>query len=402
MSERGAAQRGSGNTAVVDDKATTASSAAGTPSIAVDEKNAPEKPKAGIQALIARVMKLRPVRVFQHFSASGGELLASGMSFQAVFAVFAAIWVGFSIFGIVLDSNQELQDAVLAQLSTSIPGLIGDGGAIDVEALQQARIFGWTGAIALVGLVLTAVGWLASSRDAIRRIFAVPPPTTNFALLKLKDFGLAFGFGVAIILSAGVSLASTAALGFVLDLLGVEDESPVATTTGWIISVLVVFVFDTFVLCIAYRVLSGVKVPLRRLLAGAALAAGVMGVLKVLGSALLGGATSNPLLASFAAIIGIMIWLNLICRVLLIGSAWIAVGMNDAGIDARSLSPQEQEAERQRRVAEARDTLVSAERERLQSELATTHGLARRRVRKKLERLDELDHADTVKLSKKL
>lgn len=384
-----------------DDRATTKTDSVGKPAVEIEEKTATEPPKTGIAALIAKVMALRPVRVFLRFGSSGGEIMASGMSFQAVFAIFAGIWVGFSIFGIVLAGNQDLMDAVVKQLSNAIPGLIGKGGAIDPEALSQARILGWTGAIALVGLVLTAVGWLASTRDSIRRLFKLDPPTTNPVLLKLKDFGLALAFGIAIVLSSAVSLISNQGLSLVFDLVGIDNQSPFAIGVGWLVGVLVVFAFDTFVLAAAFRVLSGVKIPMRRLIAGAVIGGAALGVLKILGSQLLGGATSNPLLASFAVIIGIMIFLNLVCRVILISATWIAVGMDDAGIDPRALTPEQLELERQRRVAEARDTLVSAERERLQNELDTVHGLARRRVRKKLERLDSLDHADAVKLVEK-
>ncbi|MCS5716695.1 YihY/virulence factor BrkB family protein [Herbiconiux sp. CPCC 205763] len=392
-----------GSTAVDDDRATTRSNAAGKPAIDVEKKaEGPAKPKSGIQKLIAWVMALRLVRVFIRFSSSGGEIMASGMSFQAVFAVFAGIWVGFSIFGIVLASNQALMDAVVQQLSNSIPGLIGEDGAIDPDMLSQARILGWTGAIALVGLVLTAIGWLASTRDSIRRIFKLDPPTTNPVILKLKDFGLALGFGIAIVLSSAVSLLSNQGLTIVFNLVGIDSESPVALFVAWLVGVLVVFAFDSLVLGVAFRVLSGVKIPLRRLVVGAVIGGAALGVLKILGSLLLGGATSNPLLASFAVIIGIMIFLNLVCRVILVSATWIAVGMDDAGIDPRALSPEQMEVERQQRVADARDTLVSAERERLRNELTTTHGLARRRVRKKLERLEKLDRAEALKLSKKL
>ena len=384
-----------------DDRATTKTDSVGKPAVEIEEKTATEPPKTGIAALIAKVMALRPVRVFLRFGSSGGEIMASGMSFQAVFAIFAGIWVGFSIFGIVLAGNQDLMDAVVKQLSNAIPGLIGKGGAIDPQALSQARILGWTGAIALVGLVLTAVGWLASTRDSIRRLFKLDPPTTNPVLLKLKDFGLALAFGIAIVLSSAVSLISNQGLSLVFDLVGIDNQSPFAVGVGWLAGVLVVFAFDTFVLAAAFRVLSGVKIPMRRLIAGAVIGGAALGVLKILGSQLLGGATSNPLLASFAVIIGIMIFLNLVCRVILISATWIAVGMDDAGIDPRALTPEQLELERQRRVAEARDTLVSAERERLQNELDTVHGLARRRVRKKLERLNSLDHADAVKLVEK-
>jgi membrane protein len=397
--ERGTA---AGNSAVVDDRATTKTSAGVRPKIDVEKRDdGSEKPKSGIQKLIAWVMALRGVRVFLRFGSSGGEIMASGMSFQAVFAIFAGIWVGFSIFGIVLASNQALMDAVVQQLSNAIPGLIGKEGAIDPDMLSQARILGWTGAIALVGLVLTAVGWLASTRDSIRRIFKLDPPTTNFVILKLKDFGLALGFGIAIVLSSAVSIVSNQGLAVAFDLLGIDSKSPAALFVAWLVGVLVVFAFDSFVLGVAFRVLSGVKIPLRRLVAGAVIGGAALGVLKILGSQLLGGATSNPLLASFAVIIGIMIFLNLVCRVILLSATWIAVGMDDAGIDPRALTPEQMEIEREKRVADARDTLVSAERERLQSELAATHGLARRRVRKKLERLDRLDQAEAVRLSKK-
>jgi membrane protein len=399
MSEKRAGE--AANTAVKDDRATTKTDTVGKPAVEIDEKTVQGTPPTGIAALIAKVMALKPVRVFLRFGSSGGEIMASGMSFQAVFAIFAGIWVGFSIFGIVLAGNKDLMDAVVAQLSNAIPGLIGKNGAIDPEALSQARILGWTGAIALIGLVLTAVGWLASTRDSIRRLFKLDPPTTNPVLLKLKDFGLALAFGIAIILSSAVSLISNQGLSLAFDLLGIDTRSPFASVVGWLVGVLVVFVFDSLVLAAAFRVLSGVKIPRRRLFAGAAIGGAALGVLKILGSQLLGGATSNPLLASFAVIIGIMIFLNLVCRVILISATWIAVGMDDAGLDPRSLSPEQLEVERQKRVAEARDTLVSAERERLQNQLETVHGLARRRVRKRIERLDRLDHAEAVKLVEK-
>ncbi|AXH35292.1 YihY/virulence factor BrkB family protein [Humibacter sp. BT305] len=385
-----------------DDQALTRTQERGRPTVDVDEKKEPpEKPKSGLQRLIARVMALKPVRVFLRFSASGGELMASGTAFQAVFAIFAGIWVGFSVFGIVLAGNPDLQAAVIDQLGKAIPGLIGDSGAIKTDALQQAGIFGWTGAIALVGLVLTAVGWLATTRDAIRRIFTLDPPKTNPVLLKLKDFGLALGFGVAIIASAAASIVSTLALTFILGVLRIDEASPVAIIAGQVVGILIVFAFDSFVLAVAFRVLSGIRIPMRRLIAGAMLGGAGLGVLKILGSALLGGATNNPLLASFAVIIGIMIFLNLVCRVILLSATWIAVGMEDAGLDPRALTPEEQEAERERRVADARDVLLAAERTRLEEELAGARGLRRRRVRKQLEKLDELQDAEHLELRKR-
>jgi membrane protein len=291
--------------------------------------------KQRIAALVAWVQKLKPVRVFLQYNAKGGPLLAAGLSYQALFAVFAAIWVGFSIAGFAIKANPELERAFLGLLATNLPGVIdtGEGGAIDADKLFSTGILTWTGAIAAVGLLFTALGWLASGRDAVRLLFGLPTAPTNFLLLKLKDLGLALGFGVAMVLSAGLSVFSTAALSSVFDWLGVDEESVGATIAARAVGLVIVLILDAAVLGAFYRIVSGIRIPFRQLAQGVLLAALALGVLQALGSSLLGGATKNPLLASFAVIIGLLIWFNLICQVTLLGATWIAVSSDDAGVD---------------------------------------------------------------------
>ena len=280
---------------------------------------------------------LRPVRVFLHFANYRGFLLAAGLSFQSIFAVFAGIWVGFATAGLVLRNNPQLSDAFFTTLSRSVPGLVtwrGMTGVIDPAQLMQVEILGWTGAIAAAGLLFTAVGWLSSARNAVRALFDLPGERLNFILLKLKDFGLMLGFGVALIVSSVLSVLSTQALDATLHWIGLHNNSVVSTVLGRITGLLLMLILDTVVLAMLYRVLSGLRIPFRRLIVGSLLGAAALGVLKILGGLLLGGAGRNPLLASFAIIIGLLIWFNLICVVILLGASWIAVGMADAGIAA--------------------------------------------------------------------
>jgi membrane protein len=107
----------------------------------------------------------------------------------------------------------------------------------------------------------------------------------------------------------------------------------VSTVTSRVVTVGVMFVLDTFVLATLYRVLASVRIPRRRLWAGALLGAVGLGALKILGSLLLGGASNNPLIASFAVLAGLLIFFNFSCQVILIGAAWINVGLEDAGIE---------------------------------------------------------------------
>jgi len=282
------------------------------------------------------VMGLRPVRVFVHYADKLGPLLSFGLSYQAIFAVFAALWVAFAVAGFVVQGDPALLDAVYNFISTNIPGLIGDGsgnGAITRETLADSQVLGITGVIAAGGLAFTALGWIASGRSAIRSLFGLENSQTNFLMLKLKDAGLAIGFGLAVIASAALSVASTAALNWVLDLVSINEDSVTSRTATQIIAVAIVFLLDAATLGVFYRIISGIKIPFRLLAEGTIIAAVALGALKFGGSFLLDGATRNPLLASFAVIIGLLIWFNLICQIILIGSAWIAVSADDADVE---------------------------------------------------------------------
>lgn len=313
------------------------------------------------KALIDWGKSLFPVRVWTHYLTSRGPLLASGLSYGAVFATFAALWAGFSIAGLVLQSNDELRTAFFVLLNTSVPGLIdlGDGGLIDPALLLEATVLTWTGAIAVVGLLFTAVGWLMSARNAVRIIFGLPRPLTNFFLLKLKDFGLALAFGVALVVSSALLVFSTQALSVALDFLGIDPDSAFSATLGRVIGLALMFALDAVVLAALFRTLSDLLIPWRRLIWGSLLGAAGLGGLKVLGSALLGGVSSNPLLASFAVFLGLMIWFNLVCQVILVAASWIAVGMADAGIiadpklEAKRLEDELRQAEQRARELEA-------------------------------------------------
>ena len=280
-----------------------------------------------VKGRVAWVQSLKPVRVVQHYSRLRGPILASGLAFQGLFAVFA---------GLVISGNTVAQDAIVSALNNAIPGLIDDGngsGAIKAGTLLSAGVFGWTGAIALVGLLYSALGWLGSARDAVRTMFELPSPAANFAVLKARDLALGLGLGVVLLVSAVLSVAGTSATGFLLGLLGIPAKSVVATVLSRVVTLGVMFVLDAVVLAALYRLLAAIRIPRRRLLVGALLGAIGLGVLKTLGSALLGGATNNPLIASFAVLAGLLLFFNLACQVILIAASWIATGLEDAGIE---------------------------------------------------------------------
>jgi membrane protein len=340
-----------------------------------------------LHRLIDRVQRWKPVRVLRRYSDHRGTLLAAGLSFQAVFAVFAAIWVAFSVAGLALAANPALRDALFDLMGTAVPGHIdgsgpGGSGAISERTLLSTPALSWTGAIALVGTLVTAVGWLGSARDAVRELAGLAAPATNFALLKLKDLGLAIAFGAALIVSAALSVFSTAAMNATLGLLHVDRHSLAAILAARAIGLVLMFALDACVLAALYRVLAGVPIPRGPLWQGALLGALALGVLKVLGSSLLGGATRNPLLASFAVIIGLLIWFNLICQVILIAASWVIVTATDRGV------PLDPVGERRARNAEVRLRIELERQIRREVEEALPPGV-RWFVRRRHRRIEE-------------
>lgn len=280
----------------------------------------------------AWVQRLRPWRTFSHFTDVGGSVLSGGMSYQALFAVFAGLWVGFGIFGIVLQGRPELLDSLVTQINTFVPGLLGengDDGAVELGLLLQARVLSWTSLAAGASLLWVALNWFTGTRRSIRIIFGLEVKQyRNPVLLKLRDFVLAIGFFAAILVSAALTVLSSNLTDLVFSWIGADPDNWFLGWLGSLVRYGAMLVFDILVLIAMHRFLAEVRVPRWKLLSGCVLGGLALLGLKVLGGVLLGGASSNPVLASFAVFVGLLLWFNFICRTLLLTSAWIATGMD--------------------------------------------------------------------------
>jgi membrane protein len=135
-----------------------------------------------------------------------------------------------------------------------------------------------------------------------------------------------------------------------------------------------------------FRVLSRVAIPWRSLIVGSALGGISLSVLSTISGLVLGGASRNPLLASFTVFFGLLIWFNLVCRVILLSASWIAVGMSDRGISPRRLTPEQLELERAAEERAARILVAEADVQHAESEVARARGITRMLARRRLAR----------------
>ncbi|MEY9951224.1 YihY/virulence factor BrkB family protein [Leifsonia sp. EB34] len=356
-----------------------------------------EKPVARVSRWAKWVQDLRPYRVYINFSHSDGNLRAAGMGFQSIFAVFAAVWLGFSAAGVWLSGNPDIYDSLIQIINRAIPGLISTDtttGVINSEQLESATAFGWSGVVAAVGLLWTAIGWLYYTRQAVRAVFGLSRDTTNYVLQKIRDLFLALGFGLVLVFSALISIISTQALTFFLHLIGLSADTFWSEALTRFSGLLISVILNIFTLGAMFRVMARVAIPWRNLFFGVLLGACVLAGLSALGGLLLTGATKNPLLATFAVFVGLLIWFNLVSRVILLSASWIAVGMFDSGISPRMITPEQAAAERAAAEYEARVLVAKAELQNAKDELTGSKFLARlsaqRRVEKAEHRLNDL------------
>ena len=311
-------------------------------------------------ALTRRTLGLFPVRVWRHFLQHNGFLLAAGVSYQALFAIFAAIYLAFAIAGLWLGGSEDAVNGLIAIINSYIPNLIlPEGGVVTPEQVQEIAsnttgVLSITGLIALGTVIWTAIGWVTFSRRAVRDIFGLPPDRRSYVLLKARDLLAALIFGIALVVGSVLTSASATVLSWILTQLGWDSGSDSVNVSIRIGTVLVSFALMSSALASMVRFLTGTSLHWGTIWPGARLGGGAMTVLQYGAGFLLSYTPSNPLLATFAIFIGLLLWFRVNGVVMLVAASWIAVAAQDRDL------PLLAQTEAERRVAEHRALVTAA------------------------------------------
>lgn len=263
-------------------------------------------------------------RGLSRYSLKRGNLLAGGISYVALFSISGAVALGWTIFMAVLGGNEKLRASTIDAVNQAMPGLLMDGtnnGLLDPDSLVQDSPFTIGGFIALIVLLFSASKVMTALKMSLWSIFGIVKLPDNPVLTKVRDF---IGF---ILIATGVIV--TAILGFLvntlgnwfLDLIGINGTfGRITITAGSLLAALLV---DAIIFAALIRFVAGMRVPQRDLWIGAGIFGIASGLLRYLGTTAV-GAINDPLLQSFATIITLMLWVNILARVSLMISAWIA------------------------------------------------------------------------------
>lgn len=282
-----------------------------------------------IARIIAWALTLKPVRAVLLYSEHRGPMLADSVTYRALFSVFAGVLLGFSIAGLVLSGNPQLLQSLIDAVDSAIPGLIGDQGIIDPASITIPLGLTITTVVSIIALVGAAIGAIGSLRAAFRALADKQNDDLFFLWVLLRNLIIAIGIGAAFAASAMITFFANAGIGALSQFLGLSEGNPLSVIGTRVVSLLLVFVLDAAAIAVLFRTLSGVKASWRTLLPGAFYGAIGLTVLQQLSSLFVGGASSNPLLASFASLIALLLWFNLSAQVILLAGAYIITSVDE-------------------------------------------------------------------------
>ncbi|MFI7597110.1 YihY/virulence factor BrkB family protein [Actinoplanes sp. NPDC049681] len=272
----------------------------------------------------ARIMALRHrSRYFDHLcraalrydDVSGGRL-AAAIAYYGFFAVFALALIGYSIFGVLIDSNVRLFEIVQEFLEQNLPFL-------DVQAiLDSGRTVGIVG---ILGLVFTGIGWVEAIRSSQRLIWRLNEQPGYVGLRQVVDLLVLAGILMLLIVSVGAVYGLESLLEWLAD-----------GRVGVLLSIVSAVLTMAINMLLAAALLAAVprlRMTARRI-APPVLQVGIgIYLLNTVGKSFVGLIQRNPAYGLVASAVGLLVYLYVFNQLLLFGAAWAATSPHGRVVD---------------------------------------------------------------------
>ncbi|MBC3843916.1 YihY/virulence factor BrkB family protein [Streptacidiphilus sp. 4-A2] len=277
-----------------------------------------------IGPVVAWLLRSRPYRVYEHFNDVGSNRLAGAVTFFGFLALFPLLTVAMAVAIGTLSAAQvhTLQDKIAAQ----VPAL---SQSLDLEGL--VRNAATVGLVSGLLLLISGLGWVDTTRVAVRTVWRLPVEPGNAVLRKAQDLGVLLGLGLAATVSLAASAFAGSLTGQVTHWLGIEHSTAgryLLAGAAYVIAV------GSDMLIFAYLLVGLPPIRLER--SKAVFQAALMGaigfeLLKQLLSAYLSHIARKSTYGAFGTPVALLLWLNIIFRWLLYCVAWTATADPVAG-----------------------------------------------------------------------
>ena len=259
-------------------------------------------------------------RMMGRYGEQNGNVLAGGIAYYSLVSVAAGLIIGATAVSFLAQYVPGVRDTYFQVLQNAVPGVVGSSGN---SLVSQSTTLANT-ATGLVGLFALLLGANRATRfvGGLRTgvVTMLGRDAGNPLQGKLRDFMALVAIALIVTTGLVVQVAASRAADWLVGFLG--D----GTVSGWVLRVpalLVGLVIDMLFVAMAIVVLGHARAPWRRLWPVLLVTAIVMGVLRLASSALVGSAASNAVLASIAAVVTLLIFVDFTTRAILMAAAWL-------------------------------------------------------------------------------
>ncbi|MGN8025083.1 YihY/virulence factor BrkB family protein [Microbacterium sp. 22242] len=293
-----------------------------------------EAPIERAAEITRRTMQVFPIRVWRRFLRRNGFLLSAGLAYQGLFAVFALLYIAFASAGLWLGGSERAIRFVTAVANSYVPGIVGEHGLVHPDDVQEIAasstgVLSVTGIIAAMVVVWTASTAITFARRAVRDMFGLAYDARSVVLLKIRDVLAALAFGLALLLGSVLGFTGVWTLRQMSALLGWSLSTPAFEVITRLGSMVVMFAIDTTALALLVGFLTGTRLHWRTIRPGALLGGAAVVILQLGAGLLLAHTPTNPLLATFAVIVAMLLWCRSVALVVLVAACWIALTAED-------------------------------------------------------------------------
>ena len=265
----------------------------------------------------------RLVRAGGRYVANSGYQAAAAITYFTVLCLAPLLLVALSVTSFVLVGQPGLLTELHTQISLLLPPSLS--GSINnlISGLIDHRIR--IGVIGLAVALYSGWNWMNALRDSLTAMWDRERPALKLVPMVLKDLLALLGLAGALLVSFALSSGAGWLGNLLLRLAGLQD-------TGLVHGVLVVL---ALVLAVATNWLVFIwvlaKLPrqpveARSAVQGALAAAIGLEVLKWLGNIYLTAIGRTPLGITFGWLVGLLVFIYLVARMVLLVAAWTAVG----------------------------------------------------------------------------
>ncbi|MCX4748583.1 YihY/virulence factor BrkB family protein [Kitasatospora sp. NBC_01287] len=271
-----------------------------------------------IGPLAAVVLRSRPYRVYEHFTAAKANRLAGAVTFFGFLALFPLLTVALAI--AVATLTPARVDTLKNKIADQVPGL---AHSLDLDSLVANAAT--VGALSGLLLLISGLGWVDTMRGAIRDVWQLPEEDGNVVLRKAWDCLVLVGLGAVALVSLGASAVTTRLAGRLATALGLSDHGPahyLLAAVGFVIAVGADLLLFLYLLAPFPRIADQRR---RDLLTAALIGAVGFELLKLLLSSYLGSVAGKSLYGAFGVPVALLLWIDFVNRLLMYCASWTAL-----------------------------------------------------------------------------